>query len=162
MAGIGLETTTKTRFPDSAYRGFTQQAVQSDGTLGGNAFDFKEFDNRGIEECSISWGDSDDALLQIAAQEKDDGRRQFRFGACRIPRVELDHIKGLTAAMAFDFGYERSPLEGNPYHGNLLCKTGLSATSKRTLCGMLAMLYDELYTREDLDRLCDGSAEHGT
>ena len=149
-----LGTESEAAFPGSLYRGFTQQAVQADGALGGNAFDFKEFDNRGVQECSINWNDDSGSLLQIASQAKDDGRKQFKFGACRIPRAELDHIRGLASAMAFDFSYERRPVEGNSYHGNLLCKTGITTASKKALCGMLAMLYDELYTRDDLDRIC--------
>ena len=160
MATENLEATEHDEFPDSVYRGFTQQAVQSDGTLASNAFDFKEFDNRGIEECSINWNDNKGALLQIASQEKDEGRKQFRFGACRIPRAELDHMRGFASAIAFEFGYERRPVEGNGYHGNLLCKTGLNNASKRTLCGMLAMIYDELYSREDLDRVCAEVSTH--
>ncbi len=147
-------TQAKDKFPDSLYRGFTQPTIQSDGSLGGNAFEFKEFDNRGIEECSINWDDDEGSLLLIASQAKDDGRRQFRFGACRIPRSEIDHMRGLTTAMAFDFSYERRPVEGNHYHGNLLCKTGLSTASKKALCGMLAMLNDRIYTRDELDRVC--------
>lgn len=145
---------SNSEYPDCLYRGFTQQTVLPDGTLGGNAFDFKEFDNRGIEECSINWGDDEGALRQIAMQERDNGKKQFKFGACRIPRAEIDHIRGLAAAMARGFDYERRPVEGNLYHGNLLCKTSLSGANKRALCGMLAMLYDELYTRADLDQLC--------
>lgn len=157
MTNTCLETNTAAGFPNSIYRGFTQQAVQADGSLGGNAFDFKEFDGRDAEECSINWNDDDGALLQIASQEKESGAKQFRFGACRIPRAELDHIRGLTQAMAFDFSYERRPVEGNDYHGNLLCKIGLTTASKRTLCGMLAMLHDRLYTRAELDQICSGA-----
>ena len=154
MAARCPESTNVSDYPDSVYRGFTQQAIQADGTVGGNAFDFKEFESRGIEECSINWSDDEGALLQIASQEKDDGRKQFKYGACRIPRAELDHSRGFAAAMTCGLDYERRPVEGNPYHGNLLCKTGLTSASKRALCGMLAMLFDEVYTREDLDRLC--------
>ena len=151
------EACTEMGFPDSLYRGFTQDVIQSDGTLGANAFDFREFDNRGVEECSINWADDERSLLLIALQEKD-GRKQFKFGACRIQRDEIDHMRGLAAAMASGFDFERRPVEGNPYHGNLLCKTGLSNASKRRLCGMLAMLYDEVYTRDQLDEMCADTA----
>lgn len=158
MTAGSLESTSPDEFPGSAYRGFTQRVVQPDGTIMANAFDFKEFDNRGVEECSINWNDDAGALMQLASQEKDDGSKQFKFGACRIPRSSFDYARSLASATAFEFGYERRPIDGNDYHGNLLCKTGLNKASKRMLCGMLAMMYDELYSREDLDRICSGEA----
>lgn len=154
MSNANTEVQPAIEYPDSMYRGFTQQAIQLDGTIAGSAFDFKEYDNRGVEECSINWGDDDGALLQLAAQTKIDGRRQFKFGACRISRSELDHMRGLVAAIKLDLRYERSPVEENQYHGNLLCKTGAPNASKKALCGMLAMLSDRIYTREELDSMC--------
>lgn len=159
MLDGGVEFEFDTTFPSSFFRGFTIPVIQDDGMLSASAFDFKEFDGRGMQECSVNWNDDAGSLLQIAAQEKGNGQKQFKFGACRIPRAEIDRARVLVAAMTAELSYERKPVEGNPYHGNLLCKTELSPSGKKALCGMLAMSYDLLYTREELDQICSGSIE---
>lgn len=159
MLDRGVEAELEKTFPSSLFRGFTVSAIQDDGMLSASAFEFKEFDGRGIQECSVNWNDDAGSLLQIAAQKKENGQKQFKYGACQISRAVIDRMSGLAAAIAAGFNYERKPVEGNPYHGNLLCKTELSRSGKKALCGMLAMSYDRLYTREQLDQICSGSIE---
>lgn len=118
-------------FPDNCIRGIpNDQFISEEGTLGSDLFYFQDVDRGdGWREQSINWEDDEKAIGLTLAQTRDDGQLQFRAGAAILPRTEIDRInRQPTVSDLLD--YERDPINGNLYHGNILLKAG---TSKRTM-----------------------------
>jgi len=89
-----------------------------------------------MHEASINWGDDEMAIDFALNQKNDEGNLKFEGGVAILPRNELDKIKkryGIT-----QFNYERSLLQDNKYHGNLLINVAISPTIKRMISAVLA------------------------
>jgi hypothetical protein len=129
-------------FPDSCIRGISN----CDCLLEGGAvaymtlFDFHSspLRNDGWTEESINWMDDEHALGFTLNQVKESGDPQFKMGVAILPRVELDRIRR-RHGFAGHFGYERAPLEGNQYHGNLLLRDDISKPLKNMIRSALAL-----------------------
>jgi hypothetical protein len=111
-------------FPDRFIRGISDKnSIDTDGVVSNSAIQFKETAREdGFSEASINWYDDEDSLRLIMEQRKEDQTYQFKVGAIIIDRSEADRIID-TPVYKTLFAYERSPIEGNVYHGNLLCKS---------------------------------------
>ena len=113
------------QFPDSFIRGISSaDYVDEDGRASAALFQFLDM-NRADEfyESSINWYDDENALQLIMEQRKENDEQiyQFRYGAAVIERYDADRIMKNPLYMNV-FGYERSELDNNKYHGNLLRK----------------------------------------
>ncbi len=94
--------------------------------------------NDSFEEASINWNDDEYALrllLHQRSEKKNDV--QFKFGYSELNLGDL-----LLAMKPYmhqsHFSYERKPIMGNPYHGNLLIKKQISNNAKRMIRDALA------------------------
>jgi len=113
-------------YPEKFIRGVSSlDYVDAEGRASAAIFQFKENVNRndGFFESSINWYDEENALQLIMEQRKetDEHTYQFRYGVAIIERSDADRIVK-NPSYKNVFGYERSSLENNPYHGNLLLK----------------------------------------
>jgi hypothetical protein len=110
-------------FPDRFIRGISDNnSIAADGVVSNSAIQFKEtIREDGFSEASINWYDDENALQLIMEQRKEDQTYQFKAGAIIIDRSEADRIIEAPVYKTL-FSYERLPIEGNVYHGNLLCK----------------------------------------
>jgi hypothetical protein len=112
-------------YPDKFIRGISSEDyVDTAGRASAALFQFID-SNRSDDysESSINWYDDEGALALIMEQrkEKDETQYQFKCGAAIIEKKDADRIMTLPAYQSV-FGYERSPIAGNKYHGNLLRK----------------------------------------
>jgi hypothetical protein len=83
---------------------------------------FRDQDARatGELELSINWQDDEGAIPLALAQKKTDNTTlQFKGGLALVPREHLDRLFRLPA-FGKALSYDRQPIPGNPYHGNLL------------------------------------------
>jgi len=87
-----------------------------------------------IEE-SVSWMDDEQAVFFTMKQTKDSKELQFKAGVAILPRAELDKIKKKYYGL---LDYERSPLEANSYHGNVLLKGSFPNHLKTQMRALLA------------------------
>lgn len=112
-------------YPDKFIRGISStDFIDEDGRASAALFQFLDMGREDeFYEASINWYDDEEALLLILEQrkEKDDKEIQFKGGAAIIDRIEADRIMN-NPLYKLIFSYERFPIDGNPYHGNLLRK----------------------------------------
>lgn len=93
----------------------------------------------GWKERSINWQD-DEKALEFTLNFRDEGSKEFKFkaGVVRLAREEVDSIMRLRNALGILI-YERRPLDGNAYHGNLLLKSDTPTFVERMIGGALAL-----------------------
>ena len=89
--------------------------------------------------------DHEDAIHLTLSQTKESGELQFKTGIGVLARTELDKIKKKHYGF---FDYERSPIQDNPYHGNLLLD-GSAEKPRRTLIRAVLANAVEITRRED-------------
>lgn len=142
-------------YPKTFLRGLiTKGSVTDERYVTSEAFQFQDFraqraDN--YNELSINWEDSDEAVDVLLNQKKEStDDLQFKVGFVRIP---LQKVRSLLKAHVKDksFAYERKPVDGNDFHGNLLADAKLSKSITKNLQHSLATLAtaSELYLRSD-------------
>lgn len=112
-------------YPEKFVRGVSNPSfVDADGRASAEIFQFSDMSRAdGFFESSINWYDEEAALGLVMEQRKENDEQayQFRYGAAIIERFDADRI--ISNPLYKDvFCYERSPLDGNKYHGNLLRK----------------------------------------
>lgn len=133
----------KKKEPDSFYRGFSHVGCFCrEGYVTSEGFIFElakgVLRNDTFEEASINWNDDEFALrllLRQRSEKKND--IQFKYGYSEL------NLGGVFLAMKpymhqGHFSYERNPIMGNPYHGNLLIEKSLSSQAKRMIRDVLA------------------------
>lgn len=133
-------------FPDSCLRGIPNTSyLVEDGSVGAHLFHFEDKSTRDDEwiEQSISWEDDSAALALTLNQKKENGELQFKAGAVRIPRDELDRLSRQPTVTGF-ISYERRPLENNPYHGNLLLRSGVPKPTMKKIAAGIALAVSEI------------------
>ena len=112
-------------YPDKFIRGVSNPCfIDPDGRASAEIFQFDNVNrDDGFFESSINWYDDENALQLIMEQRKENDEQiyQFRYGAAVIERYDADRIMKNPLYMNV-FGYERSELDNNKYHGNLLRK----------------------------------------
>lgn len=133
------ENTKKPSFPDRFFRGIPNNTFKN-GILLSESFKLGEVREDGFCEISITWDDAPEALdilmSQISERTND---YQFKDGIAEINRKEFD--EGMKPHIFNKhLSYERSPLEGNRYHGNLLVKNELDKQMKTLIKSQLAFL----------------------
>lgn len=143
--------------------------------LSSTAFIFnanRDSEDQTVEECSISWADSDEALYMLADQvkydKKIDGLRpQFLGGVCRIPLASLESLRE-TYSECFDYNRDPMSYQGragtreNSHHGNLLilnAQTKATKAAKKNIVAVLAYMasppQSDVYSRNELDKLLE-------
>lgn len=128
----------KKEYPKEFLRGISNKDFVQDGWVLATAF---QFDNQGrkdnMSEASINWLDDDGAIVVAFNQTKDNGKPQFPGGLARLDLEKVKLILGNFTAK--DFSYERAPIDGNLYHGNLLMSSTINKPVKQLIMNGLAL-----------------------
>lgn len=141
-------------YPDTLLRGLiTPGSVTSERYVTAEAFQFQDFrQNRSdnYNELSINWEDSDEAVDVLLKQKKEGSEDpQFKIG---FARMSFSRIKDVFKPHISDktYSYERKPVDGNPYHGNLLADAKLSKQIVKNIQHSLATIATaDVYLRSD-------------
>lgn len=135
-------------YPNTLLRGIpNNDYLTEDGSVGPHLFYFEDTPRSdGHIEKSINWEDDAGALATTFAQTKANGELQFRAGAVRIPREELDRLTRQPTVAGL-LAYERSALANNPYHGNLLIRSTVSPRTRKTIAAGIALAVSEIIPR---------------
>lgn len=127
-------------YPESCIKGIPNLDFVIMGQVAPTLFAFQEnrvrVDNF-IEE-SINWNDDDLAIGFTLSQTKEDGTFQFKFGVAILPLIKIDELRNRPSFIDI-LTYERQPLQGNRYHGNILVKSRIHTHQKRLICAGLAL-----------------------
>lgn len=133
-----------TNYPDTLLRGLSADDWVRDGLVMSGAFHFSfdaKFLRNGNAALSICWEDDGSVIGVMLRQikESSNGEQvvQFRSGIARLSRDSLEHINKLPQFRE-TLSYEREPLQGNPYHGNLLMSAVANPTQRRLLPALIA------------------------
>lgn len=136
-------------FADFFWRGISSKDFIQEGHVLASAFQFDETDRTdNYKEASINWDDDVNALNKLLEQQKANGNLQFVGGATKL---ELYKVKMLLKYFidSGKFSYERKPVEGNNYHGNLLVASTLDKQLKAQITNGLALIADtNIITRD--------------
>lgn len=136
-------------FPINILRGIPNSSfLLEDGSAATHLFHFEDEHRRddGWTEQSICWEDDQHALELVLSQRKEHGDYQFKAGAVRIPREEIDRLNQ-RPTIAGLLNYERSPLENNPYHGNLLLRSDTPKLTMKKIAAGIALAVSEVILR---------------
>lgn len=135
-------------FPDYALRGLpTQDCIDSIyGIICSTAFIFNgnHLNEKGYDEISINWYDTEEALNQLKNQIKEEsGQPKYCFGVARIP---TESMKKICKKYRNDLQYERKAIPDNEYHGNILLKKeALEKVRRNMIASELASSVDMLH-----------------
>lgn len=131
-------------YPDKFARGVSSKdAFDQDGRPTAALFaDVKYNELRGCgfnyDEASINWCDCIEAITILMNQfKKDSDIVQFPYGVAILDRKLLDQLRFLPLYKDF-CEYERYPIDGNRYHGNILVARDLSSKQKSYIKCMVA------------------------
>jgi hypothetical protein len=140
-------------YPERLIRGIPNKTYLDEETVSAHLFYFnkmaesKKEDNQsmredGFYEESINWYDNEKSLqilLQQTKLVKENSEIQFKAGAAILNRRELDHIRN-RHILINKYTYERKAIEGNVYHGNLLCHSDISTKMMKMVAQAIALL----------------------
>lgn len=141
-----VPTSENVSYPENCVRGIPNASyLNPDGSVGSHLFHFVQTTGRsdGWSEQSINWEDHDSVIEFTLQQTKEDGNLQFKGGAAIVPREEIERlnnqptIKGLVS-------YERSPIQGNPFHGNILLRVNTSKPTMKLIAAGLALAVSKI------------------
>lgn len=137
-----------TNYPETFLRGLSADDWVSDGIVSSAAFQIKFEPQylRGDQAAqSIGWEDDKSVMDSMLGQEKE-GHFQFKVGLARFTRESIDRVVKSPAFRGV-LSYEREPLDGKPYHGNLLISPKLTKTQRKLLPGAIATQFSEIILR---------------
>lgn len=145
-------------YPETFLRGLQDNSVSDSGYVISEAFKFNTNKERTVDdrlELSVNWEDNNEAVDILLSQTKEgkDGKEHLQFKR-GFSRLHLREVKQILKALVDknDFGYERRPLESNPYHGNLLQNPNLKPAEVRLLSNSLAAIANNsVYLRDSGD-----------
>jgi hypothetical protein len=109
-------------FPDHCLRGVKdKQHVSHDKPVNPAVFYFdRENDTPNVFwEMSVNWQDDESVIAFTVEQRRSDGRYEFLAGCVTLSREDIDGLSKLRGMRGI-LSYERKPMDGNQYHGNLL------------------------------------------
>jgi hypothetical protein len=141
---------SNTFFPNECIKGIPNQNFwDREGVVYSSLFEFKENPIRSDSrlENSVNWIDCEDCIGFTMSQKKEDGAIQFREGLAVLSRDRIDSICTMPAVNNL-LSYERAPLNGNPYHGNLLLDTNAKKHIRRHIQAALALAVNRIIPSE--------------
>ena len=109
-------------------------------------FDLTKARADGYAELSVNWHDSDEAIQSLLMAEKTPGVPKFQFGAAILPQSEIHRIANQPISRDV-IDCERQPLDGNPYHGNLLLKATTPKPLMRQIAATIALAVTDIVSR---------------
>jgi len=128
-------------YPASCLRGIaSKEMILEEGLPSNDVFMFQENQRKGNGDFSqsINWKDDEKAIPFMLAKQNVDGSPQFRGGVAVIERAFIDRLSQ-APKVGGALSYERDPIEGNAYHGNLLLRQGVSKNVRRFIAATLAL-----------------------
>lgn len=94
------------------------------------------------KELSVNWEDDDNAINVLLNQKKIDKngveRNQFE-SACRVNMATLKMVCN-HFLRDMNLSFERAPIRGNPYHGNILLLDSVSKQTRTLISNALASI----------------------
>lgn len=131
---------TAADYPEDFWRGISNKDFINQGIVLASAFQFDKIireDN--FQELSINWNDNADSLEKILCQKNASGNIQFKGGAAKLSlQMTTMLLKIFIDNNQFD--YERRPVEGNEFHGNLLISADLGKALRTQISNGLALI----------------------
>lgn len=125
-------------FSNELLRGLKKDWI-SEGLVTTAAFNFNGNEVNGYNELSINWNDNEGSLPELL-NRVDNDKIKFSAGVAHIELKKMefilkDHIE------AGNFKFRRDVLDSlnNPYHGELMLKSGISRPLKRLIENGLAL-----------------------
>jgi hypothetical protein len=126
-------------FPANCIKGIPNKDFIDNDSVGSNLFYFL-LDDRGdgwIEQ-SVNW-EEDDSVIDFTLQQRKGDSFHFKIGVAVVPRKEIDRINSLPTVKGL-LSYERQPITGNPYHGNILLKAITSRPMMKKIAAGIALV----------------------
>ena len=122
-----------------------EQYLLEEGGVATHLFGFKSSTGRNDNklEQSINWNDDDQAINFTLNQTKEDGSIQFRHGVVTVPLEEIERLNNRPYIKDM-ISCERSFVEGNPYHGNLLIPDNVSKPTRNLVSAGLALAVSKI------------------
>ena len=131
-------------FPNNSIKGIpNKEFLIDETTVGSHLFYFMQPRNDEKVEQSINWEDNGFVIDFTLSQEREDGNLQFNAGVAVLPRSEIDRLSKLPAIRGL-LSYERSPLNDNPYHGNLLLQATVPKAIMKQIAAGLALAVSKI------------------
>lgn len=134
-------------YPKNSIKGIPNNSfLLEDGTVGSHLFYFEQPRDDGMVEQSINWEDDGSVIDFTLSQKKANGDLQFMAGVAILPRSEIDRLNRHPTIRGL-LSYERSPLDNNPYHGNLLLQANVSKAKMKQIAAGLAIAISGIITQ---------------
>jgi hypothetical protein len=136
-------------YPEKMLRGISNpEWIDANGYATSAAFQFSPNPDRkeGIEfeEASINWYDDENALKLLLDQRKENSdSAQFKGGVAILSRKTIDFFADTPYGKG-NLSYERRPVPGNNYHGNLLRGATISKQLKSIISAAIAMSVEKI------------------
>lgn len=119
----------------------------------GNGFDYTVFSDvkplaepAGWSGSSVNWDLPDGGALVELLRRTKNNEIQFRAGALRIPRSEIDKL--IRRHGAHNLSYELREENGNVYHGHILFSSSMNPKQRTTISAQLANAYINHHKQE--------------
>lgn len=122
--------------PAACLRGIRQQKWVQGSVVLFDAFmpdvtTAKDRDDRG-EETSVNWQDDDTVLARTHRETNAQG------GVARVEKETIEYVRTRRNTLEQIFG-ERQEIDGNPHHGNIVFKAGMTPALKKAAANALAI-----------------------
>jgi hypothetical protein len=125
-------------FPETCLRGLRKLDWVDENIIQTPAYvpDHRTAETRkdGGQETSINWED-DAGVEEFTLSNKDNAK----YGAARISASHIQATSDQTQMFKDSLSYERKPLDGNDYHGNIVFKADLNRRTVKMLAAALAL-----------------------
>ena len=138
-------------YPQNCLRGIpNDDFIDKEGNVLSHLFYFKSRHLRsdGWIAQSINWEDDESARQFTLNQKNQEGEIQFKIGVAVIERILLDAISDLPT-VNHNLTYEKNPLDGNRYHGNLLLKSNVSKAVGKQIAAGIALAVSEVISQSN-------------
>ena len=134
-------------YPENIIKGIPNNSFLIEGrTVASHLFHFNQLRDDGGVEQSINWEDDESVVDLTLNQRKGDGELQFKEGVAILPRSEIDRLSSLPTIRGL-LSYERSSLDDNPYHGNLLLQANVPDRTMKQIAASLALAISGIITQ---------------
>ena len=139
-----IEIDASTPLADYFLRGFNiKDCITGEKNVAAGAFQFGDHTDKrqdNYHEASVNWEDDSNAVATLLTQKKEGTNEQmFKFGYARLP---LNLVRAVLHSYV-EKGYvdfERRPIDGNSYHGNILLRGDVKKAEKIIIQSNLAAI----------------------
>lgn len=135
-------------YPENCIRGLSKNCeITVENLLPEDAFYFKNVQREdGWDEQSINWQDDDSVIRFTLNQKKENGDIKYVCGVAVIPRDRIDRLIDRISNSLL--GYERKPIDGNHFHGNILLKSGTTKKNMKVIAAGISLAVSKIVKSE--------------